>query len=99
MEFDFEFFLVLFISSLLFVDGWKTSIREFFEYGREIFGFALALVVVIVVGIGFFIYWVVSGISLIFVFALAAVFFSIDVVAFFGIVGEGRISKKIMGIL
>lgn len=51
------------------------------------------------VGIGFFIYWVVLGILLIFVFVLVVVFFLIDVVVFFGIVGEGCILKKIMGIL
>ena len=65
----------------------------------EIFGLALALVVVTVVGIGFLIYWVVPGIPLIPAFALAAVLSPTDAVALSGIVGEGRIPKKIMGIL
>jgi len=99
VEFDPELFLVLFIPPLLFADGWKTPTREFLEHGREIFGLALALVVVTVVGIGFLIYWVVPGIPLIPAFALAAVLSPTDAVALSGIVGEGRIPKKIMGIL
>ncbi len=63
------------------------------------FGLALALVVVTVVGIGFLIYWAVPGIPLIPAFALAAVLSPTDAVALSGIVGEGRIPKKIMGIL
>ena len=94
-----ELFLVLFIPPLLFADGRQTPTREFLEHGREIFGLALALVVVTVVGIGFLIYWVVPGIPLIPAFALAAVLSPTDAVALSGIVGEGRIPKKIMGIL
>jgi len=99
VEFDPELFLVLFIPPLLFADGWKTPTREFLEHGREIFGLALALVVVTVVGIGFLIYWIVPGIPLVPAFALAAVLSPTDAVALSGIVGEGRIPKKIMGIL
>jgi len=99
VEFDPELFLVLFIPPLLFADGWKTPTREFLEHGREIFGLALALVVITVVGIGFLIYWVVPGIPLIPAFALAAVLSPTDAVALSGIVGEGRMPKKIMGIL
>ena len=51
------------------------------------------------VGIGFLIYWIVPGIPLIPAFALAAVLSPTDAVALSGIVGEGRIPKKIMGIL
>ncbi len=99
VEFDPELFLVLFIPPLLFADGWKTPTREFIEHGREISAPALALVVVTVVGIGFLIYWIVPGIPLIPAFALAAVLSPTDAVALSGIVGEGRIPKKIMGIL
>ncbi|MBX4321944.1 cation:proton antiporter, partial [Mycobacterium tuberculosis] len=45
------------------------------------------------------IYWIVPGIPLIPAFALAAVLSPTDAVALSGIVGEGRIPKKIMGIL
>lgn len=99
VEFDPELFLVLFIPPLLFADGWKTPTREFLEHGREIFGLALALVLVTVAGIGFLIYWMVPGIPLVPAFALAAVLSPTDAVALSGIVGEGRIPKKIMGIL
>ena len=98
VEFDPELFLVLFIPPLLFADGWKTPTREFLEHGRDLRP-ALALVVVTVVGIGFLIYWAVPGIPLIPAFALAAVLSPTDAVALSGIVGEGRIPKKIMGIL
>lgn len=82
------------------VCGWlEDATREFLEHGREIFGLALALVLVTVVGIGFLIYWLVPGIPLIPAFALAAVLSPTDAVALSGIVGEGRIPKKIMGIL
>ena len=99
VDFNPELFLVLFIPPLLFADGWKTPTREFLEHGREIIGLALALVVITVVGIGFLIYWMVPGIPLIPAFALAAVLSPTDAVALSGIVGEGRIPKKIMGIL
>ena len=58
-----------------------------------------ALVLVTVVGIGFLIYWLVPGIPLLPALALAAVLSPTDAVALSGIVGEGRIPKKIMGIL
>ncbi|ALB69242.1 Na+/H+ antiporter [Cronobacter muytjensii] len=99
VDFNPELFLVLFIPPLLFADGWKTPTREFLDHGREIIGLALALVVLTVVGIGFLIYWMVPGIPLIPAFALAAVLSPTDAVALSGIVGEGRIPKKIMGIL
>ncbi|MCT4713703.1 Na+/H+ antiporter [Enterobacteriaceae bacterium H18W14] len=99
VEFDPELFLVLFIPPLLFADGWKTPTNEFLNHGREIIGLALVLVLVTIVGIGFLIYYLVPGIPLIPAFALAAVLSPTDAVALSGIVGEGRIPKKIMGIL
>ncbi|KQN57802.1 Na+/H+ antiporter [Erwinia sp. E602] len=99
VDFDPELFLVLFIPPLLFADGWKTPTSEFLHHGREIIGLALALVLVTVVGIGYLIYWLVPGIPLIPAFALAAVLSPTDAVALSGIVGEGRIPKKIMSIL
>ncbi len=69
------------------------------NHGREIIGLALVLVLVTIVGIGLLIYYLVPGIPLIPAFALAAVLSPTDAVALSGIVGEGRIPKKIMGIL
>lgn len=99
VDFNPELFLVLFIPPLLFADGWKTPTREFIHHGREIIGLALVLVLLTVVGIGFLIYWTVPGIPLVPALALAAVLSPTDAVALSGIVGEGRIPKKIMGIL
>jgi Na+/H+ antiporter len=99
VDFNPELFLVLFIPPLLFADGWKTPTREFINHGREIIGLALVLVLLTVVGIGFLIYYMVPGIPLIPALALAAVLSPTDAVALSGIVGEGRIPKKIMGIL
>lgn len=99
VEFDPELFLLLFIPPLLFADGWKTPTNEFLSQGREIIGLALVLVLVTVVGIGFLIYFMVPGIPLVPAFALAAVLSPTDAVALSGIVGEGRIPKRIMGIL
>ncbi|ACX86707.1 Na+/H+ antiporter [Pectobacterium parmentieri] len=99
VDFNPELFMVLFIPPLLFADGWKTPTREFLKHGREIIGLALVLVLITVVGIGYFIYWMVPGMPLIAAFALAAVLSPTDAVALSGIVGEGRIPKKLMGIL
>ena len=99
VDFDPELFLVLFIPPLLFADGWKTPISEFLHHGREILGLALVLVLITVIGIGYLIYWMVPGIPLIPAFALAAVLSPTDAVALSGIVGEGRIPKKIMSIV
>lgn len=99
VDFDPDLFLVLFIPPLLFADGWKTPTSEFLHHGREIIGLALVLVLITVVGIGYLIYWTVPGIPLIPAFALAAVLSPTDAVALSGIVGEGRIPKKIMSIV
>lgn len=98
VEFDPELFLVLFIPPLLFADGWKTPTREFLEHGRDLRSGA---------GAGgryrgrdwFPDLLGRTGIPLIPAFALAAVLSPTDAVALSGIVGEGRIPKKIMGIL
>ncbi|XZQ55274.1 MAG: Na+/H+ antiporter [Arsenophonus sp.] len=99
VNFDPELFLVLLIPPLLFVDGWKTSMRDFFQNGREIFILVLGLVLVTIVGIGYVIYWLLPGIPLIATFALAAVLSPTDAVALSSIVGKGRISKRMMSML
>lgn len=99
VHFDPELFLVLFIPPLLFADGWKTPISEFLQHGREIMGLALVLVLITVVGIGYLIYWLISGVPLIAAFALAAVLSPTDAVALSGILGEERMPKKIMSIV
>ncbi|AKZ65704.1 Putative Na(+)/H(+) exchanger protein, CPA1 family precursor [Candidatus Palibaumannia cicadellinicola] len=99
VDFNPELFLVLFIPPLLFSDGWKTPVSEFLRHGGEIVSLALVLVIITVVGIGYFIYWIVPGMSLVAALALAAVLSPTDAVALSGIVKEGRIPKKLMNIL
>ncbi|OKP02650.1 Na+/H+ antiporter [Xenorhabdus eapokensis] len=99
VTFDPELFLVLLIPPLLFVDGWKTPTREFFQHGREIVILVLVLVLVTVVGIGYLIYWLLPSIPLIAAFALAAVLSPTDAVALSSIVGKGRIPKNMMSVL
>ncbi|AYA42243.1 Na+/H+ antiporter [Xenorhabdus nematophila] len=99
VTFDPELFLVLLIPPLLFVDGWKTPTREFFQHGREIFILVLVLVLVTVVGIGYLIHSLLPSISLIAAFALAAVLSPTDAVALSSIVGKGRIPKNMMSVL
>ncbi|WP_340619746.1 Na+/H+ antiporter [Xenorhabdus siamensis] len=99
VTFDPELFLVLLIPPLLFVDGWKTPTREFFQHGREIVILVLVLVLVTVVGIGYLIYWLLPSIPLIAAFALAAVLSPTDAVALSSIVGRGGIPKNMMSVL
>lgn len=99
VDFNPELFLLLFIPPLLFSDGWKTPMREFLRHGGEIVILALVLVIITVVGIGYLIHWMIPDIPLVAALALAAVLSPTDAVALSGIVGEGRIPKKIMDIL
>lgn len=99
VDFNPELFLLLFIPPLLFSDGWKTSAREFLRHGGEIVILALVLVIITVVGIGYLIYWMIPDIPLVAALALSAVLSPTDAVALSGIVGKGRIPKKIMDIL
>lgn len=99
IDFNPELFLLLFIPPLLFSDGWKIPMREFLRHGGEIVILALVLVIVTVVGIGYLIHWMISDMPLVAALALAAVLSPTDAVALSGIVGAGRIPKKIMDIL
>ncbi|MDR0807230.1 MAG: Na+/H+ antiporter [Enterobacteriaceae bacterium] len=99
VNFDPELFLVLFIPPLLFADGWRTPLREFLNYGREVLGLALVLVVLTVIGVGYLIHLFIPSIPLVAAFALAAVLSPTDAVALNGIVGEGKIPKTIMNVL
>ena len=99
VDFNPSLFFVLFIPPLLFVDCWKTSVSEFLYHYREILSLSLVLVFITIGGIGYLIYWIVPNITLIPAFALAAIISPTDAVALSGILGEGRVPKKIMFIL
>lgn len=99
IDFNPELFLMLFIPPLLFADGWKTPAQEFIYYSREILSLALILVIITVVGVGYLIHFLIPTIPLAAAFALSAVLSPTDAVALSGIVGKGRISKRVMGVL
>lgn len=98
IDFDPDFFLLMFIPPLLFSDGWKTPVREFVSHGREIVSMALVLVVVTVIGVGFLIHQLLPHVSFPGAFALAAVLSPTDAVALSGIVKKGSIPKKVMNV-
>lgn len=99
VEFDPDLFLFLFIPPLLFADGRRMPVYEFMESRWEIISLALFLVFATVVGLGFFIPQLMPEIPLAVAFALAAVLSPTDAVALSGIVGKGRLPKKINQIL
>lgn len=99
IDFNPELFLMLFIPPLLFADGWKTPAQEFIHYGREILCLALVLVIITVVGVGYLIHFLLPSIPLAAAFALAAVLSPTDAVALSGIVGKGRMPKRVMSVI
>ncbi|GHA01389.1 Na+/H+ antiporter [Ignatzschineria ureiclastica] len=99
VTFDPELFMLLFIPPLLFEDGRKMPLREFFHSGREIISLALVLVFVTVVGLGYVIYFFMPEMSLPVAFALAAILSPTDAVALSSIVGKGRLSHRLMQVL
>ncbi|WWP02447.1 MAG: Na+/H+ antiporter [Candidatus Dasytiphilus stammeri] len=99
IDFNSELFFVLFVPPLLFVDGWKIPTSEFMNHGREIILLALALVLMNVIGIGYLSYLIVPHMKFLPALCLAAVLSPTDAVALSGMIGEGRIPKKIMTIL
>lgn len=94
-----DLFLILFIPPLLFEDARKMPIYEFVRSGREILSLALTLVFITVIGLGFLIHWILPEMPIYVAIALAAVLSPTDAVALSGIVGKGRLSKKMMRIL
>ncbi|MHC5224874.1 Na+/H+ antiporter [Ignatzschineria sp. LJL83] len=99
VTFDPELFMLLFIPPLLFEDGRKMPLQDFFHSGREIASLALVLVFVTVIGLGYVIYFFMPEMPLAVAFALAAVLSPTDAVALSSIVGKGRLSHRIMQVL
>lgn len=99
VDFDPDLFLFLFIPPLLFADGRRMPFYEFMESRWEIISLALFLVFVTVIGLGFFIPTLMPDMPLAVAFALAAVLSPTDAVALSGIVGKGRLPKKMNKIL
>ncbi len=99
VEFDPDLFLFLFIPPLLFADGRRMPFHEFMESRWEIISLALFLVFATVVGLGLFIPTLMPDMPLAVAFALAAVLSPTDAVALSGIVGKGRLPKKMSKVL
>mgnify|MGYP001435476440 CR=1 FL=1 len=99
VEFDPDLFLFLFIPPLLFADGRRMPFHEFVESRWEIISLAMFLVFVTVIGLGFFIPTLMPDVPLMVAFALAAVLSPTDAVALSGIVGKGRLPKRINKVL
>lgn len=99
VEFDPDLFLFLFIPPLIFADGRRMPFYEFMQSRWEIMSLALFLVFVTVLGLGLFIPKLMPEVPLAVAFALAAVLSPTDAVALSGIVGKGRLPKKMNKIL
>jgi NhaP-type Na+/H+ or K+/H+ antiporter len=92
-------FMMLFISPLLFADGWRIPKREFFMARRSILLLALGRVFMTGLAVGYFVHALVPSIPLPVAFALAAVLSPTDAVALTGIAGKNRIPANPMHIL
>lgn len=99
VDFDPDLFLFLFIPPLIFADGRRMPFNEFMESRWEIVSLALFLVFATVLGLGLFIPKLMPEIPLAVAFALAAVLSPTDAVALSGIVGKGRLPKRMNKIL
>lgn len=96
---DPEFFLLLFIAPLLFLDGWRIPKAGLFHDKWTICALALGLVIFTVVGAGFFIHWLIPAMPLAIAFALAAILSPTDAVAVSAITAKSPIPKRLSHIL
>jgi len=94
-----EFFFLLFIPPLLFLDGWLVSKTGLKENKFYIFQLALGLVIFTVLGLGYFIHWLIPSMPLGVAFALAAILSPTDPVAVSGIAARIPIPKRALHIL
>ena len=94
-----DYFFLLFLPPLLFLDGWqvsKTSLRENRVY---ILSLALGLVVFTVLGLGFAIHWLIPAMPLAAAMALAAVLSPTDPIAVSAIAARIPIPRRVLHIL
>ena len=99
LAFDPQLFLLLFVSPLLFVDGWRVPKREFFQLRGPILTLALGLVLFTVIGAGYFVHGIIPVIPLSVAFALAAVLSPTDAVAVSAVSGRTRVPPRLMHVL
>ena len=99
LAFDPQLFLLLFVSPLLFVDGWRVPKREFFQLRGPILTLALGLVLFTVIGAGYFVHGIIPAIPLSVAFALAAVLSPTDAVAVSAVSGRIQVPSRLMHVL
>ncbi len=98
-ELEPELFFLLFLSPLLFLDGWRIPKQGLFRDKAAILELALGLVIFTVIGAGFFIHWLIPAMPLAVAFALAAIISPTDPVAVSSIASKVPIPKRLMHIL
>jgi CPA1 family monovalent cation:H+ antiporter len=96
---DPQFFFLLFLPPLLFLDGWRIPKSGLLRDRVVILQLALGLVVFTVVGAGLLIHWLIPAMPLPVAFALAAIVSPTDPVAVSSIAARTPIPKRLMHIL
>lgn len=96
---DPEFFFLLFLPPLLFLDGWRIPKSGLLRDRGVILQLALGLVVFTVLGMGLLIHWMIPAMPLPVAFALAAIISPTDPVAVSAIASRTPIPKRLMHIL
>ena len=96
---DPQFFLLVFIAPLLFLDGWRIPKPGLLRDKWTIVTLAFGLVLFTVVGAGFFIHWMIPAVPLAVGCALAALLSPTDAVAVSAIATRVPIPKRLMEIL
>ena len=94
-----ELFMLLFVPSLLFADGWRLPKREAFQLRGQILLHAFLLVLVNVLLIGYLLHWLRPDIPLWAAFALGSVLSPTDAVAVAAISQRVRIPRTLQHIL
>jgi Na+/H+ antiporter len=99
VDLDPQFFFLLFLPPLLFLDGWRIPKSGLLRDRVVILELALGLVIFTVLGAGFLIHWLIPAMPLPVAFALAAIVSPTDPVAVSSIASRVPIPKRLMHIL
>ena len=99
VELEPELFMLLFVPSLLFADGWRLPKREAFQLRGQILLHAFILVLVNVLLIGYLLHWLRPDIPLWAAFALGSVLSPTDAVAVAAISQRVKVPRTLQHIL
>lgn len=92
-------FFLLFLSPLLFIDGWRIPQDALRRDAGTILTLALGLVVATVLGMGLFIHWLIPAMPLAVAFALAGVIAPTDPIAVSAVAARHPIPARLMHLL